>query len=88
MKGYIHIICDIDGYYEGIVVYLQYQDVFAKDPMDSPKTSYDYEDAKNTCIHDRLNVNGILVYFCVFIRTITIQQGKMGTKLVCASHTI
>ena len=83
-----YTFCTIDGFDEDFVVYLQYHDVFAKDPMDSPKTSYDYEDAKNTCIHYKLNVNGILVYFCVFIRTITIQQGKMGTNLMCESHTI
>ena len=46
MKGYIHIFYTIDGFDKDFGVYLQYHDVFAKDPMDSPKTSYDYEDAK------------------------------------------
>ena len=46
MKGCIHIFCTIDEFNEEFVFYLQYHDVFAKDPMDSPKTSYDYEDAK------------------------------------------
>ena len=39
MKGYIHIFCTIDGFDEDFMVYLQYHDVFAKDPIHSPKTS-------------------------------------------------
>ena len=39
MKGYIHIFYTIDGFDKDFVVYLQYHDVFAKDPIHSPKTS-------------------------------------------------
>ena len=30
MKGCIHIFCTIDEFYEGFVVYIQHDDVFAK----------------------------------------------------------
>ena len=39
MKGCIHIFCTIDEFNEDFVFYLQYHDVFAKDPREMTNVS-------------------------------------------------